>query len=102
MISIGRLPTILPTIGIGRLLQRYRLTVVYTTGKSSFYYILTIPDPVSDPSLSDHLFCATTFSLTNVWSPKAGFTVIRNAGITIDYLFAISKGKNVRFLYFLY
>jgi len=29
---------------------------------------------------------------------KAGFTVIRNAGIPINNFFSISKGKNVRFL----
>jgi len=49
-------------------------------------------------SLSDHLFPAATFSLTNGWLPKAGFTVTRNAGVMVNNFFSISKVKNVRFL----
>jgi len=66
--------------------------------KVQFYYILTIPVPVSDSSPSDHLLWVTTFSTTNGCLPTAGFTVIRNAGITINNFLSISKGKNVRFL----
>jgi len=54
--GIELLSAILPTTGIGRLLRQYRLIVVYTIGKCSFYYTVTIPVPASDRSLSDHLF----------------------------------------------
>jgi len=78
--------------------NRHRPIVVYTKNGRWFLNLLhsdnTCPSKrsfIEPPGLSDH------FSLTNGWSPTAGFTVIRNTWITINNLFSILKGKQVRF-----
>ena len=72
-----------------------QIFVVITRDK---FTIVTISIPVSDPSSNDHLFWATTFSLTNGWSPKA----ICNAGIVINNFFSVLKIRTSGFCNFLY
>ena len=51
---------------IGRFADnRYLQIVIYTIVSYKLTVVTTIRVPVSDSSLSDHLFLATTFSLVN-------------------------------------
>jgi len=132
IIRISRLSAILPIIGVGQLLWWYWLIVISSKSgcispfcdclwvrfcfvcslqsywrlgsqtRSNDNWQITIPVPVSNPSLSNHLFWVTTFSLTNGWSPTAGFIVIHNAGITINIFCLSQKVRTSGFYNFLY